>query len=75
MSAISATRIVRAGFRMPRASRQVHSNINWAHPEHLPFGVTNKRAFTAKYWTFLGVGFSIPFIAGWWQLRKSSGAA
>ncbi|KAI0781590.1 hypothetical protein BC629DRAFT_1594331 [Irpex lacteus] len=73
MAAFAATRVALS--RMPRATRPVHSNINWAHPEHLPFGTTNRAGFATKYWAFLAAGFSLPFVAGWWQLRKSAGAA
>ncbi|KAI0338124.1 hypothetical protein BDW22DRAFT_1363239 [Trametopsis cervina] len=60
---------------MPRANRPFHNSINWRHPEHLPFGVGSKRAFAAKYLAFVGFGFSLPFVAGWWQLRKSASTA
>ncbi|KAI0791828.1 hypothetical protein C8Q75DRAFT_756452 [Abortiporus biennis] len=41
----------------------------------LPFRYNNKRSFTAKYLAFLGLGTALPFVATYWQLRKSSGSS
>lgn len=35
--------------------------------QHLPFDYTNKRSFAIKAVAYMGTGFSIPFIAIWWQ--------
>jgi len=34
----------------------------------MPFDYRNKAAFAFKFYTFLGVGFGIPFFAAWYQL-------
>ncbi|EIN10714.1 hypothetical protein PUNSTDRAFT_132789 [Punctularia strigosozonata HHB-11173 SS5] len=45
-------------------------------PEHaVPFSFKSKSAFATKTASYLIVGFSIPFIAAVYQLRKSAGAA
>lgn len=34
----------------------------------MPFDYRNKVAFAFKFYTFLGVGFGLPFFAAWYQL-------
>lgn len=38
----------------------------------MPFSHENRRAFAIKYFAFVGTGFSIPFIAVYWQLYDIS---
>ncbi|KAF5363663.1 hypothetical protein D9756_000707 [Leucocoprinus leucothites] len=48
------------------------------HYHHFPFDFPtsqNKGVFGLKVATYLLTGFSIPFAAVWWQLRKSAGAS
>ncbi|GJE94094.1 Cytochrome C oxidase subunit VIIc [Phanerochaete sordida] len=58
---------------VPRFTRAQH--FDHAHPAHMPFGFGNKAAFRAKYLTFVGFGFALPFVAAYWQLRKASAAS
>ncbi|EKM80365.1 hypothetical protein AGABI1DRAFT_128038 [Agaricus bisporus var. burnettii JB137-S8] len=49
-----------------------------AHHDPLPFAFPtkeNKGMFGLKLAVFLSVGFSIPFIAAWNQMRKSGAGA
>jgi len=41
---------------------------------NMPFSYRNKAAFGVKLVLFLGTGFSLPFFAAWYQLRKSAGS-
>ncbi|KAF9452468.1 hypothetical protein P691DRAFT_756393 [Macrolepiota fuliginosa MF-IS2] len=53
--------------------RDVHG-----HYHHLPFAFPakdSKGAFGVKVAAYLMAGFSIPFAASWWQLKKSAGGA
>ena len=34
----------------------------------MPFTWSNKPVFVAKFLSTLGLGFSLPFVAVWWQL-------
>jgi len=36
--------------------------------QNMPFDYRNKAAFAIKFYTFLGVGFGLPFFAAWYQL-------
>ncbi|KZO93294.1 hypothetical protein CALVIDRAFT_540274 [Calocera viscosa TUFC12733] len=42
---------------------------------NMPFSYRNKTAFGVKLGLYLGTGFALPFIACWYQLRKSAGSA
>ncbi|KIM90702.1 hypothetical protein PILCRDRAFT_974 [Piloderma croceum F 1598] len=43
---------------------------------HLPFAwPTNKAVWGAKLTLFLATGFSIPFFAAWFQIRKAASGA
>lgn len=39
--------------------------------KHIPFEYSNKRTFAAKIGLYLVGGFSIPFFAAWYQLKKA----
>eukprot|EP00127_Corallochytrium_limacisporum_P000939 Clim_evm23s33 gene=Clim_evmTU23s33 len=41
---------------------------------NLPFDVHNKVAFSIKFWTFVSVGFAVPFIAFKFQMWKKGGS-
>ncbi|EKM51321.1 uncharacterized protein PHACADRAFT_213170 [Phanerochaete carnosa HHB-10118-sp] len=56
---------------VPRAARASH--FDHAHPPHMPFAFGSKATFRAKYLAFVGFGFSLPFVAAYWQL-SSTGA-
>ncbi|KIY61713.1 hypothetical protein CYLTODRAFT_427389 [Cylindrobasidium torrendii FP15055 ss-10] len=45
-----------------------HTNHN-----HLPFNHLNKSAFKYKFFSYMGVGFALPFIAIGWQWYKPGG--
>ncbi|TFK35144.1 hypothetical protein BDQ12DRAFT_568502, partial [Crucibulum laeve] len=51
------------------AKRYAHSSPNAAgyHQPPVPFSCTNRKALAFKFLAYLGTGFSIPFIAIWWQ--------
>ncbi|KAJ3485121.1 hypothetical protein NLI96_g5176 [Meripilus lineatus] len=52
-----------------RIPRQATLQVRSAHGHSpMPFNYSNKRAFTAKFLAFTGVGFALPFIASYWQL-------
>ncbi|GBB99785.1 hypothetical protein RclHR1_03630013 [Rhizophagus clarus] len=38
---------------------------------HLPFSTKSKAGLAVKMGLFLGTGFSLPFIAAWWQFHKA----
>ncbi|EIN04088.1 hypothetical protein PUNSTDRAFT_55689 [Punctularia strigosozonata HHB-11173 SS5] len=73
----------RVGFSSVRLARngRVSMQRRLAHDERsmydaFPFTYHNRRkAFAVKYVVFVGTGFSIPFIASWYQIRKSGGTA
>ncbi|TFK43620.1 hypothetical protein BDQ12DRAFT_718819 [Crucibulum laeve] len=62
-------------------ARAIHASASarsaHGHYHHLPFQLPGdkKAAFGAKLMVYLSVGFSIPFIASYYQLKKSAGAA
>jgi cytochrome c oxidase subunit 7c len=44
--------------------------------KHIPFNYEgSKAAFGAKVAVFLLAGFSVPFVASYYQLRKAAGGA
>ncbi|KAF8165430.1 hypothetical protein B0H34DRAFT_689156 [Crassisporium funariophilum] len=58
------------GFHASTAARSAHG-----HYHHLPFNFPGQKkfAFATKVTLYLTLGFSIPFIAAGYQLRKSAG--
>ncbi|KAH9946710.1 hypothetical protein B0H21DRAFT_386333 [Amylocystis lapponica] len=62
---------------LSRASLPTHKGVRWAHVhyDNMPFTYKNRAAFRAKYLAFVGTGFVIPFVAVYYQLWKSGGAA
>ncbi|KAJ3889056.1 hypothetical protein C8J55DRAFT_564745 [Lentinula edodes] len=52
-----------------------HSSHIPAHTEvkHLPFDYLNKRAFTYKFVSFLGLGFALPWVAIGWIWYRPGG--
>ncbi|OCH93587.1 hypothetical protein OBBRIDRAFT_790112 [Obba rivulosa] len=59
-----------------RPRQQVRFSHDHGHHEEyspVPFDYKNKRAFGAKVAAYLITGFSIPFLAAWYQMRKSGG--
>ncbi|EMD41085.1 hypothetical protein CERSUDRAFT_91843 [Gelatoporia subvermispora B] len=56
-----------------RPRQQVRFSHGHGHEEyeHMPFDYKNKRVFGLKVATYLATGFSIPFVAAWYQLSKS----
>ncbi|KAJ3732433.1 hypothetical protein DFJ43DRAFT_1073952 [Lentinula guzmanii] len=40
---------------------------------HLPFNFLNKRAFTYKFVSFLGLGFALPWVAVGWIWYRPGG--
>ena len=36
--------------------------------QHLPFAYENKRAFGVKLASYMLIGFTLPFVASWYQL-------
>jgi len=75
MSLALASRAARAQSSVIK--RQIHSSnvVRSSHGDyhHLPFAWPHdkKASFAIKLAAYLGLGFSIPFIAGAWQLKKS----
>ncbi|THH00411.1 hypothetical protein EW026_g2117 [Hermanssonia centrifuga] len=59
-----------AAHRFAAPSRGVHGEY-----KHIPFDYSNRRTFGLKVATYLISGFSIPFVAAWFQMQKSSGSA
>jgi len=57
---------------MPQA-RSMH--VDNVVGNNMPFSYDKKGAFAVKITLFLVGGFSIPFVASWWQLRKAGGGA
>ncbi|KAJ4477481.1 hypothetical protein J3R30DRAFT_223396 [Lentinula aciculospora] len=45
-----------------------HTEVN-----HLPFNYLNKRAFTYKFVTYLGLGFALPWVAVGWIWYRPGG--
>ncbi|KAG7452900.1 uncharacterized protein BT62DRAFT_925442 [Guyanagaster necrorhizus] len=43
------------------------------HVDHLPFNYLNKKSFTIKYWSYLGAGFALPWIAVAWRWYRPGG--
>ncbi|CCL98372.1 uncharacterized protein FIBRA_00367 [Fibroporia radiculosa] len=80
---MSAARMSSSSLRLTtlaRAPRRSLGQVRLAHAEHgthqhLPFTYKNKKAFAAKYFAFVCVPFSIPFIAAGYQLRKAGSVA
>ncbi|KAF8192502.1 hypothetical protein BJ912DRAFT_263282 [Pholiota molesta] len=70
-SALRQQTLVRArGFHASRPARSAHDDYH-----HLPFAwPTNKAVWGAKVTAYLVVGFSIPFIASAYQLKKAGGS-
>ncbi|KAJ7591158.1 hypothetical protein C8J56DRAFT_1047371 [Mycena floridula] len=63
-------------------ARGFHSSAlarSGADYHHLPFAIPKNQQsrafFAAKLVSYVGLGFAIPFIAGFYQLNKSKGAA
>ncbi|KAI0075184.1 hypothetical protein K474DRAFT_1664569 [Panus rudis PR-1116 ss-1] len=57
----------------PRQMRLAHDA---ARPHAaFPFTFDKRKGFLVKYLVFMSTGFSIPWIAVYWQLRKSAAAA
>ncbi|KAK7696649.1 hypothetical protein QCA50_001307 [Cerrena zonata] len=52
-------------------ARSMHAGVY----KHLPFETKNKAGFGLKLASYLITGFSIPFVAAWYQMSKSSGSA
>ncbi|KAJ3919911.1 hypothetical protein F5877DRAFT_77617 [Lentinula edodes] len=52
-----------------------HSSHIPPHTEvtHLPFDYLNKRAFTYKFVSFLGLGFALPWVAIGWIWYRPGG--
>ncbi|KAI0065029.1 hypothetical protein BV25DRAFT_1822131 [Artomyces pyxidatus] len=72
----ASARLLRlAPLRAPASRIMTRSVQTSAKPYNgVPFDYTNKRALAFKFIAFWGGGFAIPFIAGYYQLRKSGGA-
>lgn len=51
------------------ATRLLH--VEEGPGKNLPFKITSKHGMAMKILLFFGVGFSIPFLSCYWQLRKS----
>ncbi|KAJ3490280.1 hypothetical protein NLI96_g1539 [Meripilus lineatus] len=56
-----------------RGVRFAHSTYTTA--DAIPFTVGSKASFALKLGSYLALGFSIPFIAAAYQIRKSTGGA
>ncbi|KAH8105326.1 hypothetical protein BXZ70DRAFT_920461 [Cristinia sonorae] len=56
----------------PRLARFASDHAAGHNP--VPFNMANKKSFKYKYLTFLATGFSIPFIAVSYQLKKFGGS-
>ncbi|KAF8484944.1 hypothetical protein DFH94DRAFT_689306 [Russula ochroleuca] len=73
MSLVARTSALRRQIVHSRAfvpSRGVHGY------KHIPFNYEgSKAAFGAKVAVFLLAGFSVPFVASYYQLRKAAGGA
>ncbi|CAL1697757.1 unnamed protein product [Somion occarium] len=65
--------VMRRSGVMRSTPRQVRFAHEEHHRPHLPFTYdkNKKAAFTAKFLAFTGIGFSVPFIATYYQLWKS----
>ncbi|KAF7795866.1 hypothetical protein EIP86_007033 [Pleurotus ostreatoroseus] len=59
------------------AVRRFAAPVRNMHGEykHIPFEYSNKAAWGSKLAAYLITGFSIPFVAAWYQIRKSSGGS
>ncbi|KIY46183.1 hypothetical protein FISHEDRAFT_76025 [Fistulina hepatica ATCC 64428] len=62
----SALRLItptfKAAAKQPWAVR-LSSTSSHSNGSHMPFSYANKRAFTIKYLSFVGLGFAIPWVA------------
>ncbi|CAK5278455.1 unnamed protein product [Mycena citricolor] len=54
----------------PALRRHAHGHADY---QHIPFSYANKTAFAAKCVAYLGLGFSLPFVALGWQWYKPGG--
>ncbi|KAL0949732.1 hypothetical protein HGRIS_009772 [Hohenbuehelia grisea] len=79
---MSVSMLARAALRQRAVAgaRSIHTTApvrSSGHYHHLPFAFpgNKKAAFGAKVFVYLLTGFSIPFIASAYQLKKSAGAA
>ncbi|KAI0919951.1 hypothetical protein AcW1_002925 [Taiwanofungus camphoratus] len=66
--------------RLAAGPRRSYSSLGALRSGHtaynnFPFSYKNKKTFGVKYVIFCGTGFALPWIAVWWQLHKSGGAA
>jgi len=60
----------------PRVGMQKRSmHVDNVVGDNMPFKYANKGAFGAKITVFLLAGFSLPFAASWYQLRKAGAEA
>ncbi|TFK22252.1 hypothetical protein FA15DRAFT_671720 [Coprinopsis marcescibilis] len=53
------------------ARRQIHNGPNW----HFPFNftTTTNKTLAVKMGTYMGLAFSIPFVAIWWKWHRPGG--
>ncbi|KAJ3544006.1 hypothetical protein NM688_g5793 [Phlebia brevispora] len=58
------------------AARRFAAPVRHIHGEykHIPFEYSNKTTWATKLTVYLAGGFAIPFVAAYYQLRKSSGS-
>ncbi|CAL1702192.1 unnamed protein product [Somion occarium] len=70
-----AARIPLRQVALRRATAVPSRSMHAGEYKHLPFETKNRTAFGLKFVSYLLTGFSIPFIAAYYQLRKSSGGS
>ncbi|KAH7084820.1 cytochrome c oxidase subunit VIIc-domain-containing protein [Paraphoma chrysanthemicola] len=62
--------VARRGFQSTRTQLSSPYHYPEGPRSNLPFDPL-KRGFAFKYWGFMGLGFSLPFIVAVWQTKKN----
>ncbi|KAH9853813.1 hypothetical protein C2E23DRAFT_884463 [Lenzites betulinus] len=70
--------LARSAAPLRQVARARAAPVRFVHSgeyKHIPFDYEKKATFGAKVASYLLFGFSIPFVAAYYQLSKSAGAA
>ncbi|OCK81788.1 hypothetical protein K432DRAFT_294684 [Lepidopterella palustris CBS 459.81] len=62
--------VARRGFQTTRAQLSSPYHYPEGPRSNIPFNPLTKY-FALRYWTFMAVGFSAPFLVAVWQTKKS----
>ncbi|GBE85671.1 hypothetical protein BKA93DRAFT_755296 [Sparassis latifolia] len=73
-SSLRMTPLSRVPYTIPKRVRSITASGPHTAHKNMPFSYSNRTAFRSKYIAFVSTGFLLPFIAGYWQLWKSSRA-